>query len=117
MMVDVNNGGELDAKMILKYFRHLVNRFFKILPIREENEPTLCEYMASLQSELIGCSALIAALNNDPIFLSLISTLQYFIDNPDEPVEKYKREVFRCISSCNCLKSKYYELYVKAVKQ
>lgn len=117
MMVAVNNSAELDAELILQYFRQLVNRFFKILPIREENEPTLVDYMISLQSELIGCSSLITALNNDSIFLSLIATLQYFIDHPSDPVEIYKREVFRCISSCNCLKAKYYDLYIKAVRE
>ena len=39
--------------------------------------------------------------------MTLISILQYLIDTPDCPVQDVKREVFRAISICNKLKSRY----------
>lgn len=89
------------------YLRNLVNRFFKILPIRESGEPSLISYMESLQGELAGCSEFVNAIHADPAFLSLLSTLQYLIDHREAPVSVYKREVFKSISICNKLKDRY----------
>lgn len=75
--------------------------------MREENEPSLVVYMESLQMELLGCKSLVAELKNDPAYLSLLSVLQYLIDNPTYSTHKVKREVFRAISICNKLKAKY----------
>lgn len=107
MMVPTNNGGDINAEVIKKYFKNLVNAFFKILPLKENNESTLDTYLKSLQIELLGCKGVIAALNNDPLFLSLISILQYLIDYPECSVYEVKREVFKAISICNKLKATY----------
>ena len=97
----------MDEMVLSNYLRNLVNLFFKILPIRESEEPSLTSYMVSLQTELIGCSELVSALHEDPMFLSLVSILQYLIDHPDSPVHVYKREVFKSISICNKRKTRY----------
>ena len=44
----------MDEMVLSNYLRNLVNLFFKILPIRESEEPSLTSYMVSLQTELIG---------------------------------------------------------------
>ena len=93
--------------MFSEYMRLLVNRFFKILPIKESEEPTLTAYMQSLQMELIGCKTLVSFVRDDPAFLSLISILQYLIDHPECSTLVVKREIFHAISICNKLKSKY----------
>lgn len=99
-------GHEISNELLINYLDTLVNQFFKILPIKESGEPSLNEFMRSLQIELIGCSALAEALSNDAMLLSLISILQYMIDNDcDTPV--VKREVFKAISICKKLKKKY----------
>lgn len=99
-------GHEISNELLVNYLDTLVNQFFKILPIKESGEPSLKEFMRSLQVELIGCKALIEALSNDAMLLSLISILQYMIDNDcDTPV--VKREVFKAISICKKLKKKY----------
>ena len=107
MMVETTAGVPIDAEVLHNYFRNLVNHFFKILPIREQNEESLTTYMQSLQAELLGCKGLISAIQNDASYLTLLSILQYLIDNPECTVREVKREVFRAISICNKLMSQY----------
>ena len=107
MMIQTKAGVPMDAMVLSNYLRTLINLFFKILPIWENGESSLDTYMRSLQVELIGCKELVDAINNDPMFLSLISILQYLIDNPSCPIPVVKREVFKAISICNKLKAKY----------
>ena len=84
MMIQTTVGVPMDAMVLNNYFRTLINLFFKILPIKESGESSLDTYMRSLQAEL-----------------------QYLIDNPSCEVSVVKREVFRAISICNKLKSRY----------
>ena len=107
MMVETTAGTPIDAEVLHNYFRNLVNHFFKILPIREQNEESLTIYMQSLQAELLGCKGLVSAIQNDASYLTLLSILQYLIDNPECTVREVKREVFRAISICNKLKAQY----------
>lgn len=107
MMVETTAGMPIDAEVLHNYFRNLVNHFFKILPIREQNEESLTTYMQSLQAELLGCKGLVIAIQNDASYLTLLSILQYLIDNQECTVREVKREVFRAISICNKLKAQY----------
>ena len=100
-------GKPITPEMLHNYLRNLVNQFFKILPIRESEERTLVTYMQSLQSELLGFNELMIAIKDDQRLLSLISILQYLIDNPESPVSIVRREVFRAISLCNKLDAEY----------
>lgn len=107
MMVETTAGMPIETEVLHNYFRNLVNHFFKILPIREQNEESLTTYMQSLQAELLGCKGLVSAIQNDASYLTLLSILQYLIDNPECTVREVKREVFRAISICNKLKAQY----------
>lgn len=107
MMIELTNGTEINGAVIHNYFRTLVNLFFKILPMRESGSASLNTYMRSLQCELCGCGDLIAAINNDPRYVSLISILEYLIQHPDCDYHIVRREVFRAISICNKLQAKY----------
>ena len=107
MTIQTAAGVPMDATMLSGYLRSLVNRFFKILPIKEDGETSLETYMRSLQAELLGCKDLILVLHEDPLFMSLLNILQYLIDNPECSLPVVKREVFRAISICNKLKAKY----------
>lgn len=107
MMIQTKAGVPMDSVMLSNYFRTLVNLFFKILPIWENGESSLNTYMRSLQAELLGCKELIEAIHDDPLLLTLVSILQYFIDNPDIELSTVRREVFRAISICNKLKARY----------
>lgn len=80
-----------------EYLSVLISKLFKILPLRENNSDTLHEYLQSLQIEIIGSLDIIDNLHNDAKVVSIINTIQYFIDN-DFGVDVCKREVFKCIN-------------------
>ena len=103
-MIDTSVNIPISNEMLCNYFKSLVNRFFKILPIREGGEKTLPIYIQSLQSEILGCKELICELKYDSNFLTLTSILQYLYDNPDCPIPDVKREVFRAIGICNTIR-------------
>lgn len=109
MNVKTSVGEVIDSSLICNYFQHLVNLFFKILPMREENEKTLSTYIEGLQVELLGCRSFIPDLNDSPNFLTLLSILQYLIDNENCPTSVVKREVFKAISICKKIASSYSE--------
>lgn len=106
-MIETTVGKWIPDGMLRNYFEHLIDRFFKILPMWEDEEETLPIYIKSLQTELAGFKSLIIRLNNDFSMLTLLSILQFFIDNPDCPVGDVKREVFRAINICKNLQSRY----------
>ena len=100
----------LPHELVDAYLSRLIGQFFKILPLFEDGEPSIKEHMLSLQTEMIGCRELICSLKCDACYLSLISILQFFIDNTDvlrEDLPTVKREVFKAISICNTLRERY----------
>lgn len=107
MEVNTVIGTPVATNLLHGYFHNLVNQFFKILPMRENNEASLVTYMKSLQAELIGCKEFIPEMCENSMFLTILSILQYLINNPESDVKDVKREVFRAISICNKLKSVY----------
>ena len=107
--INTSAGVQISAALVNNYFRSLVNRFFKILPMRENNELTLAIYMHSLQMELFGYKSLVPAFGDNSLFLTLLSILQYLIITPECPVPDVKREVFRAIGICNKLSALYAE--------
>ena len=104
-------GVNINAEIFQNHLRALVNRFFKILPMRENSgdhiEESLTTYMRSFQAELLGCKGLICEIQNDESYLTLIAILQFLIDNPDTTVRTVRREVFKAISLCNKLIAQY----------
>lgn len=106
MSGEMQGGVKIDAAYMQNYLKSLVNRFFKILPMRETEEPTLQTYMDSLKNELIGFERLPTELDGDAMFMSLLATLQYLIDHTEASQYIFKREVFKSISICNRLRAK-----------
>lgn len=104
MKINTIVGTPLNSELLQDYFDKLVNHFFKILPMRESNEDSLAVYMKSLRAELLGAQNLIPMLQNDASYLTLLSILQYFIDNPQCSVAEVKRETFKAIHICKKLK-------------
>ena len=107
MIINTTTEKQINPELLSNYLKSLVNRFFKILPMRENNEKSLITYMQSLQIELLGCKSFLNIINNEPDYLTILSILQYLIDNPECSVVTVKREVFRAISVCNRLRSKF----------
>lgn len=109
MTVSTSYGEFIDSKLLKNYFKKLVNSFFKILPMKENQEESLDKYLRSLQRELIGCQGLIAACQEDSLYLTLLAILQYLIDHPDCSTKEVRGDVFRAISICNQLEATYFE--------
>ena len=109
MSVKTSVGVDMDTELLNNYLKNLVNRFFKILPIRESGEESLPVYMESLKVELLGCQGLVEGLNTDASYMTLLAILQYLIDNPECSIREVRREVFKSISICNKLHDKYAE--------
>lgn len=107
MNVETTHGIPIDAALLRNYFAALVDQFFKILPMRENEEETLRVYTCSLLTELLGCQSLIGDLGTDARYMTLLSILQYFTDHPECDVKLVKREVFRSIRLCNHLQKTY----------
>lgn len=106
--IETVSGSTISYMVWSNYVRNLVNRFFKILPIREGGEKdTLRTYMISLRNELAGCSEFVVLIHDDAMFLSLLSVLQNLIDHPGSSVSTFRREVFNAISICNKLRDRY----------
>ena len=109
MMLDTSADIPISTKLMCNYFKTLVNHFFKILPIRESEDDSLPVYLHSLQVELLGCEGFVPTLSENASYMTLLSILQFLIDNPGAPVGDVRREVFRAISICNKLKVFYTE--------
>lgn len=95
--------GTLTDRLFENYLDRLVPRFFKILALNDDKNPTLIKYIKSLQRELVGSKNLVNVLNDDARFLTLISTMQFFIDNGVD-----NSEVKKCISISKQLKKHYF---------
>lgn len=104
MSMDTTIGVSISNELMENYLKTLVNRFFKILPIREQDDDSLPIYLRSLQMEVLGSQNLITSFQNNANFITLASILQYLIDNPDCSIKAVRREVFHAISLCNKLK-------------
>lgn len=100
-------GAQIDDTRIDRYLGSLVDKFFKILPMREENEQSLIEYMRGFQRELISLGELIDYIHDDGTYVSVLLCLQTLIDFVSADggeLKDIKREVFHGISLCNKLK-------------
>ena len=106
-MIPTSAGAPLEEDLLNNYFRSLVNHFFKILPMRENEDKSLTTYMRSLQVELLGCKEFLVPMTTDASYLTLLSILQFLIDNPETSVQEVRREVFGAISICNRLRDTY----------
>lgn len=96
----------VDSRLLSQYINKLIGRFYKILPLKESGEASLEKYMTSLLREMLGCCELIAELRFDDRYLSLLSILQYHIDN-NADVTTVKSDVFKSISMLKQLQSKH----------
>lgn len=94
----------VSSSTVITYFNALVNRLFKILPMRENADPSIEAYLDSLQNELLGFQQLVGGVGNTVQFVTILSVLEYLKNNPDCEIRIVKREVFHAINLCDKLK-------------
>lgn len=106
--VKTYSGQEIDVALLNNFLKRMVNDCYKILPMRENGESTLSQYIDSTIVEFTGCGDYISCMGNDARFVAVMSILKYFHEHLDAPVSVYKREVFKAISLCKrCVKIIY----------
>lgn len=84
-----------DAKSFLKAL--IEHQLFKILPMKEDDNPSLDSYLDSLIIEVWGAKSLYPELDESNEYLRIMHTLSYFKDN-EYSVVQCKREVFKMIN-------------------
>lgn len=99
--------GDVPNENLSQYFNSLVGKTFKILPLYEEESPTLNTYIKSFQRELIGNSRLFQELNREPKFITLLSTIE-FLASSDYDHDTCKSEVLKCTNIINDINNKYF---------
>ncbi len=106
-MIEVKYG-LLPKENFCRYFQFLINKTYKILPLKEENSDTLNSYLESYLRELIGNKELVSVLVNEPKFVTVLNTIQFLIS--EEYSDKVcKREVFKCIRVLEEINEKYFK--------
>ena len=90
------------------YFKFLIGRVWKILPMNEEENIHLKDYMESLQRELIGNMNLVESLKYDGYFITLLNKIEFLINKECEH-SVLRKEVFECVDLINKLQSKYFD--------
>lgn len=86
--------------LLSPYLKSLINKVYKILPLREsadgKEKAFLATYISSLLMEVIGAQKTYSMLCEDVDYIALVNTLQY-MNEFDLPVKECKREVFKMI--------------------
>lgn len=98
--------GELPNRIFENYFKYLIGKLYKILPLKESNCETLKQYLENLQLELIGNYELIECLKEEPQFVSVLGIIQYMISN-DFDSKTCKKQVFTAIKIIENIDKKY----------
>lgn len=106
-MIDVQYG-LLPKESFCRYFEFLINKTYKILPLKEENSETLNAYLESYLRELIGNKDLVSVLVNEPKFITVLNTIQFLISE-DYDNKVCKKEVFKCIRILEEINEKYFK--------
>ena len=106
-MIEVNYGS-LPKESFCNYFHFLINKTYKILPMKEEGSKTLKAYLESFLRELVGNQNLVHTLTNEPQFITVLNTIQYLISE-EYTTEVCRKEVFKCIRILEHINKKYFE--------
>lgn len=106
-MIEVKYG-LIPKESFCNYFKFLINKTYKILPLKEEKSETLKSYLESLLRELLGNKELVSVLVDEPRFITVLNTMQYLISQ-EYTVKVCKKEVFKCICILEEINSKYFK--------
>jgi hypothetical protein len=88
--------GEVTKDQYDEYCRILLGKIFKILPMKEEKNPTLKKYIDSLLVELDGGKSMIENFGLSAEYISIINSIKGLQQVEDTEIVRSK--VFECIS-------------------
>ncbi|MPL95077.1 hypothetical protein SDC9_41240 [bioreactor metagenome] len=81
---------------MLIYVKGLIGKLFKILPLRENEEKSLNEYLDSLWMEMSGAYMTFPILQESSEYVSALNIVGYLTTHSVSP-KQCKREVFKAI--------------------
>lgn len=85
---------------MIEYLTGLKNAVFKILPLKEEENEGLQDYLDSLFIRVTGALTTFPELRGNLKYISVVNTIAYFKDNT-YTFKQCRREILNC---CNILK-------------
>lgn len=100
--------GLIPRESFCNYFNFLINKTYKILPLKEEKSSTLTSYLESYLRELIGNKELVSVLVHEPKFITILNTLEFLISE-EYSIKTCKKEVFKCIRILEEINTKYFK--------
>lgn len=84
--------GRLPSSCLDSYLKSLVGRIYLIVPLKEENCPTLKEHIERINRELYGLMELVDS--DSPYVITMVCLLENLINEDDFNVLRH--DVFRC---------------------
>lgn len=87
--------GDISTEQYIKYRNSLVNRIYAILPMKEENNITLEDYVDCLNRELMQN---LHIFEHSEHVVSVVCLLSGVVNEIDH--KKYRKEILRC---CNII--------------
>lgn len=95
--------GDISNDACYNYTVRLIDKLFKIIPLKEVHSPTVDSYIEDLIYELCGNNAIFEETEYNPKLVDIISILEA-IKNEDMTHKEYRRSVFKCITITEQLK-------------
>lgn len=97
---------DIPNQYFANYFNFLIGKVWKILPMSEQGNLYLRDYMESLQRELIGNMNLIEDLKYDGYFITLLNKIEFLI-NENYSHDVCRKEIFEAIEIIKKISDKY----------
>lgn len=91
---------------MIVYINNLGKSIFKILPLKEEHNKGLNEYIDSLLIQMNGALITYPQLKCNNEYIAMLNIINYFSCN-EFNVRQCKREVFKCLNILDTLKKEY----------
>jgi hypothetical protein len=95
--------GEMPLEVYKNYLNRMVSRVFKILPMKEENCPTLDQYIDAVVRELVGNRDIVESVKANGELLVLTGTLISLKDVDSMVI--FKSDVFKAIDTIKKMKA------------
>lgn len=96
---------ESELLSLSTFFEFITGKIFKILPLREDENESIYEYLDSLRIEMTGAIETFPELHDNYEFMTLVNTINYLIGNEFD-ISTCKREVFKMLKTVNLLQMK-----------
>lgn len=103
--------GEIPKENLYNYFQSLIGKTYKIIPMKEQNCKTLKPYLKNYQRELIGHQYIFTVLVDEPMFISILNSIQYLISE-SYSADTCAKEAFKCIRLIKKISEKYFQTEV-----